>query len=87
VQIAASLAESEEKTAFGLEALLRSCHLEARRHAAEGSTELAAAAGDAAEAVTTSLVSLRRSRGINRQLLLEATFLSVARRYGGGRGA
>jgi hypothetical protein len=87
VQIAANLAESEEKTSFGLEGLLRSCQHEAKRHAVDGAVDLAAAAAAAAAAVTEALASLRRSRGLNRQLLLEATLLDVARRYQRGRSA
>lgn len=84
VQIAATLAESEEKASCGLEGLLRSCHHEAMAHAGGGADELAATAADAAAVVIESLAVLRR-RGINRQLLLEATLLEVARRCAGGR--
>jgi DNA polymerase-3 subunit delta' len=86
VQIAAALAESEEKAASGLEILLRSCHDEAARQARAGASAPAAAASEAAAAVAESLAALRR-RSANRQLLLEATLLDVAERYTGGRGA
>ena len=86
VQVAATLAESEEKASFGLEALLRSCHLEAVQHARAGDDERAAAASDAAALVAESLATLRR-RSANRQLLLESTFLQLAKRYPHGREA
>lgn len=82
VQIAAVLAESEEKTAIGLESLLRSCRSEAERLARAGDEPNAAAASDAAAVVIESLASLRR-RSANRQLLLESTFLRVADRVHG----
>jgi len=85
VQIAAALAESEEKAATGLESLLRSCHAEAARLGRAGEPLQAARAADAASAVAESLAALRR-RSANRALLLESTFLRVAQRLD-GRGA
>lgn len=86
VQIAAALAESEEKASVGLEALLRSCHDEAAHQARRGDVDGANAATDAGGAVADALVNLRR-RSANRALLLESTLLEVAKRYAHGRGA
>jgi DNA polymerase-3 subunit delta' len=86
VQIATSLAESEEKASSGLESLLRSCHREAIDRLGAGEGESAAAAGDAAAVITEALANLRK-RSANRQLLLESTFLQVAGRYARGRHA
>ena len=86
VQIASALAETEEKTAIGLEGLLRSCRDEAAARALANDDQGAAAASEAADVIAESLANLRR-RSVNRQLLLEATLLRVAQRYSHGRSA
>jgi DNA polymerase III delta' subunit len=86
VQFAAALAETEERASVGLEALLRSCHDEAVEEARRGDLERASSATEAASVVVDALANLRR-RSANRQLLLESTFVRIAKRYAHGRGA
>lgn len=84
VQLAARLADSDEKAVSGVEAMLRSCHAEAASLARAGDAAGAARASDAGGTLVRALAALRR-RGVNRALLLETTLLRVAERYGGGR--
>lgn len=77
VHLATEFSKSDDLASLALESVLRACRQRAVEHAASGDLAAVAAITARADRVSEALTTLRR-RNVNRQLLLEALFATLA---------